>query len=95
MILNEMARIGYIDDLELIIWTDDPGNIPHFHIRDKETKGNNFHCCIRLDEPSYFKHQGKMDVLNAKQNEIYFTSGGSESDNIAIKGIAYANKEKR
>lgn len=34
-------------------------------------------------------------VLNAKQNEIYFTSGGSESDNIGIKGIAYANKEKR
>lgn len=25
---------------------------------------------------------------------IYFTSGGSESDNLALKGIAYANKNK-
>ena len=33
-------------------------------------------------------------VLNAKSEEIYFTAGGSESDNTAIKGIAYANKLK-
>lgn len=33
-------------------------------------------------------------IIGAKKNEIYFTSGGSESDNLAIKGIAYANKEK-
>jgi cysteine desulfurase len=33
-------------------------------------------------------------VIGAKQDEIYFTGGGSESDNWAIKGIAYANKEK-
>lgn len=33
-------------------------------------------------------------VLNCKPNEIYFTSGGSESDNTAIKGIARANKKK-
>ncbi|MBW4828864.1 MAG: cysteine desulfurase NifS [Clostridiaceae bacterium] len=33
-------------------------------------------------------------VLGAKSNEIFFTAGGSESDNWAIKGIAYANKNK-
>lgn len=33
-------------------------------------------------------------VLNCKPNEIYFTAGGSESDNTAIKGIAKANKKK-
>lgn len=32
-------------------------------------------------------------VLNCKANEIYFTAGGSESDNTAIKGIAKANKK--
>lgn len=33
-------------------------------------------------------------TLNALPEEIYFTSGGTESDNWAIKGIAYALKER-
>lgn len=33
-------------------------------------------------------------MLNAKSGEIYFTSGGTESDNWAIKGIAAAHKKK-
>ena len=33
-------------------------------------------------------------LINCKPNEIYFTAGGSESDNMAIKGIAYSNKYK-
>ncbi|MDR3075022.1 MAG: cysteine desulfurase NifS [Candidatus Methanoplasma sp.] len=32
--------------------------------------------------------------INAKSNEIYFTSGGSESDNWAIKSVAYMKKDK-
>lgn len=32
--------------------------------------------------------------LNAEPEEIIFTSGGSESNNLAIKGVAYANKDK-
>ncbi len=35
------------------------------------------------------------NLINADKNEIYFTSCGSESDNCAIKGIAYANQDKR
>ncbi len=34
------------------------------------------------------------DAIKAKSKEIYFTSCGSESDNLAIKGVCYANKEK-
>ena len=33
-------------------------------------------------------------VLNADKEEIYFTSCGSESNNIALKGTAYANRKK-
>ncbi|MBP3595983.1 MAG: cysteine desulfurase [Clostridia bacterium] len=31
--------------------------------------------------------------INCKSEEIYFTSGGSESDNLCIKGIALANRK--
>lgn len=33
-------------------------------------------------------------LINCKPEEIYFTSCGSESDNMALKGIAYKNKNK-
>ena len=34
------------------------------------------------------------NAIGAKQKEIYFTGCGSESDNLAIKGVAYVNKQK-
>jgi cysteine desulfurase len=34
-------------------------------------------------------------LLSSKADEIIFTSGGTESDNLAIKGVAYQNKKKR
>lgn len=33
-------------------------------------------------------------IIGAKPNEVYFTSGGTESDNWAIMGVAHAYKEK-
>jgi len=35
------------------------------------------------------------DIICANEDEIVFTSGGTESDNLAIKGIAFRNKGKR
>jgi len=33
-------------------------------------------------------------LINAHPEEIIFTAGGTESDNIAIKGVAYANRSR-
>ena len=33
-------------------------------------------------------------IIGAHHSEIYFTSGGTESDNWAVKGIAYAHRDK-
>ena len=34
------------------------------------------------------------NILGCKPSEIYFTGSGSEADNWAIKGVAYAKKDK-
>jgi len=34
------------------------------------------------------------ELLNANPKDIVFTSGGTESNNLALKGVAFANKEK-
>ena len=34
------------------------------------------------------------EYINCKTEEIYFTSGGSEADKLALFGIAKANKHK-
>ena len=35
------------------------------------------------------------NIINSQTDEIIFTSGGTESDNLAIKGVAYNHKDKR
>jgi len=67
--------------------------IPFF----KETFGN-------ASSVHYFGQQAKKALeesrekvaafIGAKAGEIVFTSGGTESDNLAIKGVAYANRAK-
>ena len=80
--LLEMARVGFIDNkYEVYIHTDDPGNIPHFHIWDAETRGQKFHTCIRIDSPQYFHHSGKEDTLNSSMKKELMSFLKSKSRN--------------
>ena len=43
----------------------------------------------------HLARQKVAKAINAKTKEIYFTGCGSESDNLALKGIAYANEKDK
>ncbi len=51
---------------------------------------------IGMNAEKYLKKSARIiaDKIGAKSDEIYFTSGGTESDNIAILGFAEANKKR-
>ena len=65
-LLGEMARVGcFGNEYEVYVNTDDPGDEPHFHVRDATTQGREFHTCVKIKEAMYFRHPGKMDVMSA------------------------------
>ena len=63
--LLEMARIGYINgQFEVYVHTDDDGHIPHVHIRDKATRGQQFETCVELKRSRYSLHGKYKDVMS-------------------------------
>lgn len=84
-LLLEMARVGDMDNkLAIYIRSNDPGNIPHFHIVDQVTLGDKFHTCIKIETAEYFHHTGKEDILNTKQKKSlmeFFSKSDKWGDN--------------
>ena len=68
----EMARVGITEDnMDIIVRTDDPGKLPHFHIIDRNRVGKrNNEGCILIDKPEYFSHSNKTMTLNATQRKV-------------------------
>lgn len=67
--------------------------LPYFHI----SYGNPSSMYTIGRQNKRTIESARQDVakcIGSKTKEIYFTSCGSESDNLALKGICYANKEK-
>ena len=56
-------------DYEIVVWTNDPGQIPHFHIRDANARGKHFDSCIRLDCADYFVHGAHRRKLNSAERK--------------------------
>jgi cysteine desulfurase len=67
--------------------------IPYF--TEKFGNPSSFYEISRITSKAIDDARGKVaKAINAQATEIYFTGGGSEADNWAIKGIASAYKNK-
>jgi len=67
----------------LPFFTDAFGNPSSIHSLGQEAKGAVEEARTKVAE-----------LIGARSEEIIFTSGGTEADNFALKGIAYANEDK-
>jgi cysteine desulfurase len=65
-------------------FTEQFGNASSFHSYGRDAK-----MAIESSRTKIAK------VINAKEKEIIFTAGGTESDNLAIKGSVYSQLKKR
>lgn len=67
--------------------------MPYF--TEKFGNPSSFYGISRETKMAIDNSRGKIaKALNCDLNEVYFTGGGSEADNWAIKGIAWAHKNK-
>lgn len=64
-------------------FTDVFGNPSSIHSYGQEGKGAIEEARVKVAE-----------LIGAQDEEIVFTSGGTEADNFALKGVAYANEKK-
>jgi hypothetical protein len=56
--IEEMALIGSLErGYEVVVWTNDGGNVPHFHVRDIGTHGKDFESCAEIRTNHYFLHK--------------------------------------
>jgi len=67
----------------LPFFTDTFGNPSSIHSHGQEAKGAVEEARTKVAE-----------LIGARSEEIVFTSGGTEADNYALKGVAYANEHK-
>ncbi|MBD7913294.1 MULTISPECIES: cysteine desulfurase NifS [Clostridium] len=67
--------------------------MPYF--TEKFGNPSSFYEISRITKRAIDESRGKIaKALNSESDEVYFTGGGSEADNWAIKGIASAYKNK-
>lgn len=72
-----------VAELMLEYMTDKYGNPSSVHVFGRETRK-------AVEEA----REKVAALISAAPNEIFFTSGGTEGDNLALKGVAYANRKK-
>ena len=67
--------------------------LPYFHIQYGNASAS--YALGRISHQAMQIARNRVaKAIGCKVSEVYFTSCGSESDNLALKGIAYANQNK-
>lgn len=92
------------DFMEKVVYLDNGATTK---VADEVLKEMNKFCEVEYGNASSLHSKGRIardavekarqtiaSAINALPREIIFTSGGSESDNLAIKGLAYAYLDK-
>ena len=90
-----MDRKVYLDNAATTYVSSDVMNemIPCFNAMYGNS--NSIHSFGRDAEGMVDRARDRISkAINSRSSEIYFTSGGTEANNWAIKGIAHANQEK-
>ena len=75
----------------------DPRVIEEIKKHFKETYGNpsSLHTIGQHAAKTLYNSRTFISsLINANRNDIYFTSSGTEADNLAIKGVTSKNKER-
>jgi len=56
---------------------------------------SSIHACGQEARSAVEEARGQVaSLIAARSNEVFFTSGGTESDNWAVKGVAFANRAR-
>lgn len=90
-----MNKYIYLDNSATTKVTEDVLNemLPYF--TEHYGNSNSLHTVgLEANKGVTLARQRIAKALNCQDNEVYFTSGGTEANNWALKGIAYGNKHK-
>lgn len=94
--MSNDQRIVYLDNNATT--PTDPRVVEEMHPFFNEISANpsSIHGAGRLARDAVDKGRQRLSrLLNCRIDEIYFTSGGTEADNLAIKGVAFATDKRR
>lgn len=92
---NKMNKIKYFDHSATTYVKEEVVRemLPYFRV-EYGNPSSMYSLGRRANKAKEEARKKVANAINCRPEEIYFTACGSESDNLAIKGIAYANRYK-